>query len=91
MPNAYGVPGGGDVHDPTGELTGTPQREVPPEPDADPEFKLSAIWDQVDPIIQKAIVDAYNADRADLEKYKREKGLASSKRREFSMVKTCWL
>lgn len=46
MPTAYG------------ESEAAKERETPPEPDADPEFKLSAIWDRLTDYEKRAIIKA---------------------------------
>jgi hypothetical protein len=51
MPDAYDVP----------------FRETPPEPDADPQYKLAAVWDRLDPETKKDVTKAIIEHRAKLD------------------------
>jgi hypothetical protein len=50
MPDAYGA---------------RPEREFPPEPDADPQFKLKRVWRKLSPEIQAAINHAAQWENGD--------------------------
>jgi len=48
MPTAYGA---------------RPERETPPEPDADPQFKLARIWNKLDVKVQLVLMAAFAKER----------------------------